>query len=59
MDDQGIVARFTAVAEDLALLQNNQDRLWGPPSFLFSGNLVLVSPGVKQQEREGDHPPST
>jgi len=59
MDDQGIVARFTAVAEDLALLQNNQDRLWGPPSFLFRGNLLLFSPGVKQQEHEADHPPST
>jgi len=38
------------------LLQNRPDRLWGPPSLLFSGYRVH-SQVIKWKRREADHSP--
>jgi hypothetical protein len=38
--NQGIVGQVSAAAIDFfPLLPKPQDRLWGPPSFLFNGHL--------------------
>lgn len=41
---------------DIYLLQNNQDRLWGPPSPLFCENRGSF-PEVKQTGQDVDHSP--